>query len=49
MNLEENYKIHNSLKINSISDYGVCINKLDELPHLFDFIKSKKIKYFILG
>ena len=49
MNLEENYKIHNSLKINSVSDYGVCINKLDELPHLFDFIKSKKIKYFILG
>ena len=49
MNLEENFKISNSLKINSIADYGVCIGNLDELPALYAFIASSKTKYFILG
>ena len=48
MNLEENFKITNSLKINSIADYGVCIGNLDELPALYAFIASSKTKYFIL-
>ena len=49
MNLEENFKITNSLKINSIADYGVCIGNLDELSALYAFIASSKTKYFILG
>ena len=49
MKIEENYRIHNSLQIHSVSDYGVTVNNLSELQTLHDFIESKKIDYFILG
>jgi len=49
MILKENYIIQNSLKINSVADYGAIINNVNDLNKLYKFINDKKLDYFILG
>lgn len=49
MIINKDYKIINSLKISSISKYNVLIEKPDDCHELFEFIRSKRLPYVVVG